>query len=325
MRVAALIRSGIKYILVLDLAKAYDTVLKMALIKKLENLIPTNLLNQLRVFIATVVAKVSGDISDTRIPMKRGLTQGGTSSPPLFRVFINDLPEMLRQALREKLPQAIIPDPSILVADDGIALIVTLEQMQVIADTCFTWARENGLNWNPLKSQFLKLLMRLQNTPDGMDAEQEERGRQMTQQVMQSIAGVDDEVGSTVILAGEEVKISQEVDYLGLMVHTERVFICKDIVDMRNRVLGAIHIITKETWFSMNLHPKFIANLYETHVRSILVYGSKLLTHEELSPLVNLDNELMMTFFKGLLKLKSITIATKIRKRLHRVFWVPTI
>lgn len=113
--------------MVLDLAKAYDSVLKTLLIKKLERVIPINLLNYLKVFISTVVATVSGDITNTIIPMRRGLTQGGTSSPPLFKVFINELPAQLRTELRKKFPSAMLKDPAIMVADNFIALAATLE------------------------------------------------------------------------------------------------------------------------------------------------------------------------------------------------------
>lgn len=72
LRVAVMIRKGINFILVLDLSKAYDTVLKALLIEKLKESIPTNLVNKLRVFITTVTAKVTGDITNTIIPLKRG-------------------------------------------------------------------------------------------------------------------------------------------------------------------------------------------------------------------------------------------------------------
>lgn len=103
LRVAALLRKGIQYILVLDLAKAYDTVLRRLLLEKLKRRVLRNLVNQLRVFLSTVVDRVAGDITNTRIPMKRGLTQGGTS-PPKFKLFINDLPEGLSKVLREEFP-----------------------------------------------------------------------------------------------------------------------------------------------------------------------------------------------------------------------------
>lgn len=116
----------IRYILILDVSKAYDTVLKMMLIEKLKTLTPANILNQFRMFIHTLVAKVDGYISNTIVQMRRGITQGGTSSPPLFRIFINHLPESLRTKIREKFHDSSLQDPALLVSDDVIALSVTL-------------------------------------------------------------------------------------------------------------------------------------------------------------------------------------------------------
>lgn len=66
-----MLRDTIQFILVLDLAKAYDTVLKSLLIEKMERELPSNLVRQLKVFITTVMARVSGDISRKPIPMRR--------------------------------------------------------------------------------------------------------------------------------------------------------------------------------------------------------------------------------------------------------------
>lgn len=116
-------------------------------------MLPINLVQQLKVFITTVIAKISGEITNTRIPMRRGFTQGGTSSPSLFKVFIDDLPKALRDRLKAKFPSTIVQYPAILVAVDVIALSATLEHMQEIADECCVWAKANGLRWNPENSQ----------------------------------------------------------------------------------------------------------------------------------------------------------------------------
>lgn len=148
--------------MVLDLAKAYDSILKLLLIEKLEEKVPQNLVRQLKVFIMTVVARVTEDITNTPIPMRPGLTQGGTSSPLLFKLFINDLPAKLREVLREKFPSNILQDPAILVSDDFIALPGTLDEMQLIAHTCAEWMKTNGLLWNPSKSQLIIMLAVMQ-------------------------------------------------------------------------------------------------------------------------------------------------------------------
>lgn len=79
--VLAALKSAARLIVVLDLAKAYDSILKALLILKLEEELDTNLANQLLIFLLTVHSKVAGDIAKTEIGMHKGLTQGGTSSP----------------------------------------------------------------------------------------------------------------------------------------------------------------------------------------------------------------------------------------------------
>lgn len=59
-----LLRKGIIFVLVLDLSEAYDMVLKTLRLAKLEKLLPSNLVRQLKVFIKTVTAKVSGHNGD---------------------------------------------------------------------------------------------------------------------------------------------------------------------------------------------------------------------------------------------------------------------
>lgn len=75
-------------------------------------------------------------------------------------------------------------------------------------------------------------------------------------------------------------------------------------------------MFTSQKWFSLSLKPKFLASLYDTYVRSTLIYGSELLTIEERQPLVELDDLLVRMYLKRLLKLKSITLQTKHKHRL---------
>lgn len=311
LRVAALLRKGIYYLLVLDLSKAYDTVLKAMLIEKLKKLLPVNLVKQLLVFITSVMAKVAGDITETPIPMRRGLTQGGTSSPPLFKVFINDLPEEIREMLRREFPTETLTDPAILVADDVIALSATLEQMQVIANACCRWAKTNGLQWNPEKSQLLRMILQL-------------RMEQAEGSTIHETANTQGNDRLEVSLDNKTISPSEEADYLGMKINIRRGFVCKDPAVILAKGKGIVMMISKEKWFSLNLHPKQIANIYEKYVFSLLLYGSEILTDEERQPLERVDEELVRLFIKCLLKLKSTAMAAKHMKRIMVIFKIPT-
>lgn len=77
--------------------------------------------------------------------------------------------------------------------------------------------------------------------------------------------------------------------------------------------------------FSLSLDPSLINNLFNTHFRSLIMYGSQLLTTEERTPLDNIDDELTRMLLKGFLKLKSTTLATKHKNRLHLLLGIPTL
>lgn len=77
------IQKDIEFIVVLDLAKAYDNILKLLMERKLNSAVYENLTNQLVSFLLTVQAQVSGDITSITIAMLRGLTQGYVVPRPL--------------------------------------------------------------------------------------------------------------------------------------------------------------------------------------------------------------------------------------------------
>lgn len=153
--VLAAIQKDIEFVVVLDLAKAYENILKLLMESKLRNKVEDNLTKQLLIFLLTVHAQVSGDVTNTTIAMLRGLTQGGTSSPALFRLFINELLEKVRAELRETGLLLEGTDPIRLVADDVIGLVHSPEGLQVLLNACARWKKDNGLQWNPTKSQVL--------------------------------------------------------------------------------------------------------------------------------------------------------------------------
>lgn len=82
------IQKDVEFLMVLDLAKGYDKTINLLMQNKLQDEFDDNLTHQLIIFLITVRAQMTGDILGTKIEMLRGLTQGRTSSPALFRVLI---------------------------------------------------------------------------------------------------------------------------------------------------------------------------------------------------------------------------------------------
>lgn len=155
--VLAAIRTTAKFLAILDLAKAYYSIVKALLLLKLKKTVSPNLSNQLLIFLLTVRARacLTGDITNSEVVIKKGLTQGGTSPPVLFKMFINDLPEYIRTALRVEGISIADLAPIRLVAGDVLCPAKTIRSLQISLYACHRWAGENNLVWNPVKSQIL--------------------------------------------------------------------------------------------------------------------------------------------------------------------------
>lgn len=109
-----------------------------------------------------------------------------------------------------------------------------------------------------------------------------------------------------------------------MSISTSRGVICKDPKVILAKGRSVSMMMVNEKWFSLSLHPKHIGNIYATHVRSLVLYGSELLTLQDRKPGEAVDDELLRTFMKGILKLKSIELAKKHTKRLQLIFHIPT-
>lgn len=248
--------------MVLDLSKAYDTIHKQLMQNKLLHEVNYNLARQLTIFLLTVTTQVTGDISHKNIQMLRVLTQGGTSSLELFKLFINSLPEEVLKGLEDaNLNQAGLY-PLRLVVDDVIGLAKTLEGLQLLLDICGTWARNNGLEWNPTKFQVLKI------------------------ETTMALSDVVVSLGDT------QLKVTDMVEYLGMRLSRDG-FLGKDVTDLLSKATAAIHILTSEPCFLLSLPPKHISLAFQNYVRSMITYGAELLASRERYALELLDGKLV--------------------------------
>lgn len=104
-------------------------------------------------FLVPLLVQTAGDVTHTVAVLTTGLTQGGASSPALFRLFIDDLAGELRKAQGKeaKAEGESLHDPAKLVADDVIILASIKEELQSLLDVCTAWAERNGLEWKPEK------------------------------------------------------------------------------------------------------------------------------------------------------------------------------
>lgn len=264
--------------------------------QKLFNEVDDNLARQLTTFLLTVTAQVTGDITRTNIQMLRGLTQGGTSSPALCKLFINSLPEEVRKGLEEASLTQPGLDPLRLVADDVIGLAKSIEALQLLLNICERWAGINGLEWNPTKSQVLQIDM---NIP---------RSNIVTS------------------LGGTQLEVTDTVEYLGMRLSRDG-FLGMDAKDLMSKATAAIHMLAAEPWFSLALPPKHIARAFQTYVRSMITYGAKLLSSRDRHELEELDRKLVTKLLTKLLDLvrERGKLAEKHRWRLQLALGIPTL
>lgn len=263
---------------------------------KLTNEVDQNLAKQLSIFLLTVTTQITGDISHTDVQMLRGLTQGGTSSPALFKLFINSLPEEVRKVLEDAGQAQAGLDPTRLVADDVLGLTKTVSGLQLLLYICEKWAKENGLEWNPAKSQVLQIDTTIP-LPE-----------------------------VTVALVGTRLKVMDMVEYLGLRL-TKDGFVGKDPKDLLGKATAAIHMLTSEPWFSLALQPVHISRAFQTYVRSVITYGAELLSSRDRFELEKLDGKLVTKLLNKLLDIgrERGNLAEKHRWRLQLALGIPTL
>lgn len=156
------------------------------------------------------------------------------------------------------------------------------------------WAKRNGLRWSPEKSQLLRLVRQLVNAQKHAELERQKENQVIT-------------------LDGTRVPGSEMAEYLGLRISTTRGVISKNTKELLTKGKAAIFLMTSEKWFSLSIPPRHMANMFATHVLSIVTYGSELLSKQERNAVVECDDELLArTFLKCILKLKSTNIAKSI-------------
>ena len=145
------------YCAFLDLEKAYDSVWRQAMFKKLDKLhkIPGDTL----IWIKSMYANTK---SCTRVGNKlssiyqthNGLQQGALSSPILFNLYINDLITELNQ-VQAGIHINNLAINNLLFADDIMLIASNKQQLQQLLDICSKWANKWKLKFSASKSKTL--------------------------------------------------------------------------------------------------------------------------------------------------------------------------
>ena len=144
------------YMCFIDLTKAYDTVCRPLLLRKLREAgAGSKFLGLLADMYrgVTYCIKVNGRVS-CFFASNRGLKQGGAMSPKLFNGFMADaMIELLREKDVPLLGQ--VPVPALFFADDVVLMARTPEALQRLINTFHSYCEENFLIINVSKSKTL--------------------------------------------------------------------------------------------------------------------------------------------------------------------------
>lgn len=168
-----------------------------------------------------------------------------------------------------------------------------IRSLQISLTACFGWAALNHLAWNPAKSQILDV-------------------------------HPSDEEREAVYLGAVQLQWAEIVEYLGLRL-TKEGFLGKDPALVEEKGNAALHMLTSEVWFDLNVEPKYIAREYLYHVRRTMLYGAELLRKEARIPFLEIDEKLTNLFLVKLLNLGRNKLAKKHQWRLQVVLGITTL
>ena len=150
------ITGGRKWIAVLDLRSAYDTVRRDLLIERCRKVVPYNLAAMISHILQPLYIRTIGDESGKQCKIDRGVTQGGPRGPTLFNIFI-DTPAT---DLESNLGNGVSQMPARLYADDVIIHVKNMTDLQCALLICENWAQRVGMTWARSKGKSQVVLSR---------------------------------------------------------------------------------------------------------------------------------------------------------------------
>lgn len=140
----------------LDFSKAFQTIDHEILITKLSyfyNFSPLAL-SWFRSYLSHRKQRIiTNDTHSNWIPVPCGVPQGSILGPLLFSLYINDLPKNI---LASKY-HLYADDVQCYISSDPSSIVSSLQYLKSDIRNICSWARENGLEVNPLKSKFIMI------------------------------------------------------------------------------------------------------------------------------------------------------------------------
>ena len=238
------------YLAFMDLTKAFDTVPRKLLYKKLRKAgIRGKILRVIQNLYSNNRAKVRiGNYESEYFSINSGVMQGSKLGPILFNIFINDLlVELHNSKAGAKIGRCCI---SALGFADDVSLVADRpEKLQALIVICGKWAENNGMSFNISKCKAIVLNK--------------------------------SKKGLSFSLSDTEIEIVEKIKYLGVIWSRSRQtsLYSRHISKMLEKAETRINAIRHMGFHSDGLRPETSVRMYKILVRPILEYAAQVLSY----------------------------------------------
>ena len=241
------------YLYFMDLAKAFDTVPRKILFRKLRKLgIKGKMLRVISDLYTRNIARVQvGNYLSPNFEINKGVMQGSKLGPILFLIFINDLlNELHTSRLGAQIAYHIISGLGF--ADDIVLISDVPGNLQKLINICDNWAHKNQMSFNLDKCNVMVFNV--------------------------------NSLGLRFHIRNETLKVVSLYKYLGILLSSgarQKTLYKEHFAKILEKALARLHCIRHLGFHKHGLRPHTAIRMYKALVRPILEYGAQALSYKK--------------------------------------------
>ena len=239
------------YMGLIDLTKAFDSVPRNKLFKKLGKAGVTGKMHRVirDLYTDNRAAVRVGEYETKSFEIRSGVMQGSKLGPILFNIFINDLLEELH-ASNLGVQMITITVSALGFADDILVIADDPSKLQALLDICSNWSEQNGMPFNIKKCKVLVLNEALK--------------------------------GLSFKLTGAPLELVKETKYLGVLFSRSRLtsLYGRHLAKVLERAEVRANAIRHMGHHKDGLRPQTAVTMYKVLVRPILEYAAEVLSYK---------------------------------------------